>query len=156
VGLRTVLDLPVPIATVLEFRKLSIARDATEIDHILSQLVRHLCERLQIIDRWKQRPLFNGAARNLTPNGKVRLSGQTVQTLRELVNQGKKFATIYADPPWRYDSEASRAAASNHYPTMSVDDICHEPVSELAEEDAHLHLWTTNGFLRGAFDVIDG
>jgi N6-adenosine-specific RNA methylase IME4 len=38
---------------------------------------------------------------------------------------------------------------------MSVEQICREPVRELVEEDAHLHLWTTNGFLREAFGVID-
>lgn len=38
---------------------------------------------------------------------------------------------------------------------MTLDEICAEPVSELATENAHLHLWTTNGFLREAFTVID-
>jgi N6-adenosine-specific RNA methylase IME4 len=68
---------------------------------------------------------------------------------------GCKFSTIYADPPWAYENEASRAAASNHYRTMAVDEICALPVRELAENNAHLHLWTTNAFLREAFDVID-
>lgn len=38
---------------------------------------------------------------------------------------------------------------------MTVAEICNEPVAGLAADDAHLHLWTTNGFLREAFDVID-
>ena len=77
------------------------------------------------------------------------------RSLQKLVEQGRKFPTIYADPPWPYENEASRAAAVNHYPTMSIDDICAEPVHRLAEDNAHLHLWTTNAFLREAFDVID-
>jgi len=81
--------------------------------------------------------------------------GGTVRELQQLVDEGQKFPTIYADPPWSYENKASRGAADNHYPTMSLDDICAEPVSELAEENAHLHLWTTNGFLREAFEVID-
>lgn len=49
-ALRAVLDPPVPIATVLEFSKLGIARDAIEIEGFLSELVRHLGARLQAID----------------------------------------------------------------------------------------------------------
>lgn len=88
-------------------------------------------------------------------NGKPRTTGRTVQNLKELVEQGKKFSTIYADPPWAYENEASRAAAASHYRTMSLDEISAEPVRELAVENAHLHLWTTNGFLREAFKIID-
>jgi N6-adenosine-specific RNA methylase IME4 len=71
------------------------------------------------------------------------------------MEQGQKFSTVYADPPWSYNNEASRAAAVNHYPTLSVAEICAEPVSELIEENAHLHLWTTSCFLREALQVID-
>lgn len=88
-------------------------------------------------------------------NGKPQTSGRLVQSLRELVDKGHRFPTIHADPPWPYDNEASRAAAINHYPTMSLDAICAEPVEQLAAGNAHLHLWTTNGFLRDAFRVID-
>ena len=65
------------------------------------------------------------------------------------------YGTIYADPPWPYANHASRAAAVNHYPTMSIDEICRLPVLERAKTQAHLWLWTTNSFLREAFTVID-
>ena len=35
------------------------------------------------------------------------------------------------------------------------DRICAEPVSKLVADNAHLHLWTTNAFLREAFTVIE-
>ena len=38
---------------------------------------------------------------------------------------------------------------------MSLEEICNETVKRLVAEIAHLHLWTTNAFLREAFDVID-
>lgn len=38
---------------------------------------------------------------------------------------------------------------------MSIDDICNEQVEQLCGDQAHLHLWTTNGFLFDAFDVIE-
>jgi N6-adenosine-specific RNA methylase IME4 len=41
------------------------------------------------------------------------------------------------------------------YPTMTLAEIKALPVSELAEPDAHLYLWTTNGFLRTAFELLE-
>ncbi len=154
-GLQAVLAPPVPIGTVLEFSKLSIVRDSEEIEVFLSQLVRHLCDRLRKLGASQQMSLFNGLALQTVPNGKPGAAGTTVRSLKELVSQGRKFPTIYADPPWKYANEASRAAAINHYSTMSLDEICAEPVRELAEDNAHLHLWTTNGLLREAFSIID-
>lgn len=71
------------------------------------------------------------------------------------VPRGQKFGCIYADPPWKYGNQSTRAATDNHYQTMGIDDICSMPVKELAADDAHLHLWTTNAFIREAFDVIE-
>jgi len=38
---------------------------------------------------------------------------------------------------------------------MSIDAICAEPVEQLSDDNAHLHLWTTNAFLLDAFDVLE-
>ena len=35
-----------------------------------------------------------------------------------------KYGIVYADPPWRYDMKRGNGVAENHYPTMSIDDIC--------------------------------
>lgn len=67
----------------------------------------------------------------------------------------QKFGTIYADPPWAYGNQGTRASTGNHYGTMSIADICAMPVRNLTADNAHLHLWTTNSFLREAFEVID-
>jgi N6-adenosine-specific RNA methylase IME4 len=77
-----------------------------------------------------------------------------VRDLGVLVAGEARFPTIYADPPWPYSNTAARGAAENHYRTLSLDAICREPVKQLAADKAHLHLWTTNAFLREAFDVI--
>ncbi len=82
------------------------------------------------------------------PNG-------VVDDLNSLLQQGCKFSTVYADPPWPYSNQATRAATSNHYPTMSIDEICNEPVEQLCNDQAHLHLWTTNAFLLDSFDVLE-
>ncbi len=77
-----------------------------------------------------------------------------VRDLSQLAAMGKLFSTIYADPPWPYSNTASRAAAENHYRTMTLDAIRNEPVKSVAADNSHLHLWTTNAFLREAFDVM--
>jgi N6-adenosine-specific RNA methylase IME4 len=77
-----------------------------------------------------------------------------VRDLACLVERGAKFATVYADPPWPYSNTAARGAAEDHYRTLSLDAIRSQPIKALAAENAHLHLWTTNGFLREAFDII--
>lgn len=84
-----------------------------------------------------------------------RAAPEVIGDLATLVAEGRKFRTIYADPPWEYDKSVGRAAASRHYRTMSVAEICREPINQLVDDSAHLHLWTTNGFLREAFQVIE-
>ena len=76
-------------------------------------------------------------------------------SLETLVDEGCKFGTIYADPPWHYTNAASRGAAKNHYETMTIDAIAGLPVARLVADQAHLHLWTTNAFLFEAQKVIE-
>jgi len=71
----------------------------------------------------------------------------TIPDLYTLIEQGKTFGTIYSDPPWAYDNQRTRAATSNHYDTLSPEEIAELPISQLTNENAHLHLWTTNAFL---------
>ena len=56
-----------------------------------------------------------------------------VNNLQELIDSGSRFATIYADPPWAFRHRAIRGAASNHYPTITVEEIAAEPVAELGQ-----------------------
>lgn len=74
--------------------------------------------------------------------------------LKQLVVRGARFPTIYVDPPWDYDNTASRGAAENHYPTLTLETLMNMPIAELSAENAHLHLWTTNAFLWDAEKLI--
>jgi N6-adenosine-specific RNA methylase IME4 len=67
-----------------------------------------------------------------------------------------QFATIVADPPWRYGNTSTRGAAEDHYPTMSIDELCDLGIAaERSAEQAHLYLWTTAGHLPDAFRVVE-
>jgi len=65
------------------------------------------------------------------------------------------YRTIIADPPWRYHNAGGNGAAANHYPTMSVSDICALPVGNIAATGAVLYLWATWPMLKEAMQVID-
>lgn len=41
----------------------------------------------------------------------------------------KKCDIIYADPPWSYSDKGCNGNAAEHYPTMTVDEICKMPVN---------------------------
>ena len=71
----------------------------------------------------------------------------------------KKYSIIYADPPWSYQNRGTRAAASKHYDTMTIEDIKHmgvgAAVGGIANEDCVLFMWATFPMLREALDVIE-
>jgi len=82
-------------------------------------------------------------------------AGCTVGDLSLLASAGRKFGAIYADPPWLYDNQGTRAATGNHYAGLTVQQLCDLPIRQLAADDAHLHLWTTNGFLFECPKIFD-
>ena len=66
----------------------------------------------------------------------------------------KKYSIIYADPPWRYSAKNVQGSAENHYPTMSIEELCALPVEELAAQDSVLFLWATFPMLPEALRLI--
>ena len=76
----------------------------------------------------------------------------------------KKYKTIVADPPWQYGKWGKGsdkcAMAGKHqnmdeplpYPSMAIDEIKALPVSDMADNDCDLYLWTTQKYLPYAFE----
>lgn len=63
------------------------------------------------------------------------------------------YDIIYADPAWKYDSDASqRGKADNHYATMTTKKIADLAVP--SAENAMLFLWVTNAHLEDGLRVI--
>jgi N6-adenosine-specific RNA methylase IME4 len=73
--------------------------------------------------------------------------------------KGRKFATILADPPWRFVNRTGKMAPEHRrlsrYPTMELDEICGLPVEGVAMNTAHLYLWTPNALLPEALQVME-
>jgi N6-adenosine-specific RNA methylase IME4 len=89
------------------------------------------------------------------PANAAPVAGRKVFDFDALVRNGEKFGTVYADPPWLYDNQGTRAATGNHYGGMTVDELCALPVRDIVADDAQLHLWTTNGFLFDCPRIFD-
>lgn len=73
--------------------------------------------------------------------------------------RGRKFRTILADPPWRFENRTGKMAPEHRrlsrYETMTLDDICALPVEGIAAEPAHLYLWAPNALLPDALKVME-
>jgi N6-adenosine-specific RNA methylase IME4 len=73
--------------------------------------------------------------------------------------RGRKFATILADPPWRFENRTGKMAPEhrrlNRYETMTLDDICGLPVEGLAADPAHLYMWVPNALLPDGLRVME-
>ena len=68
------------------------------------------------------------------------------------------YQVIYADPPWQfrtYSEKGLSKSAEQHYSTMSLEEIKHLPVAEIADENSALFMWTTIPFLQQSFEVMD-
>lgn len=82
-----------------------------------------------------------------------------------------KYKTIMADPPWPYHSPKAivgnggrgsqngkasqiiQVDVTGQYSTMSIDDIKSLQIKNLADDNSHLYLWTTNSFLVEAHEI---
>lgn len=71
-------------------------------------------------------------------------------------DEGKTFATIVADPNWRYQcwSEAKHGAAASQYDLADTSDIAAIPVQRWARRSSILLLWATWPKLDQAVDVM--
>ncbi len=68
------------------------------------------------------------------------------------------FATIYADPPWRFQNRTGKMAPEHQrllrYPTLTIEEIAELPVNRLAAATAHLYLWVPNALIAEGLDVM--
>ena len=81
---------------------------------------------------------------------------QIAQGNSDLAETAILYPIVYVDPPWRYDySPTDNREIENHYPTMTLEEICLLPVAEIATPDSVLFLWTTSPKLAESMQVIE-
>jgi N6-adenosine-specific RNA methylase IME4 len=69
-----------------------------------------------------------------------------------------KYATILADPPWRFSNRTGKMAPEHRrlsrYGTLTLEEILALPVADAAEARAHLYLWVPNALILEGLDVM--
>jgi N6-adenosine-specific RNA methylase IME4 len=76
-----------------------------------------------------------------------------------LLGLSGKYATILADPPWRFQNRTGKMAPEHkrlaRYQTMGIDEICALPVAAHSAERSHLYLWVPNALLPWGLRVME-
>lgn len=142
--------------------------DLSQLEHIqpthMREIARHATREdwQKYVDKCESEQLTVTALRNelmsqKKTNGYQQYETCTVEDLQSLVSAGKKFGTIYADPPWPYSNQATRSSTAKIYKTATdgLEEIKALPVPQLTADDCHLHLWTTNAFLFESKAVLE-
>jgi len=68
------------------------------------------------------------------------------------------YGVILADPPWTYQTRSEKGqgkSPSQHYKTMTLEDICALPVHLLAADDCMLVMWSTAPHLQQSLVVME-
>ena len=82
----------------------------------------------------------------------------TIENLQRFT-QGKKYNTIYADPPWQFQNRTGKVAPEHkrltRYETMTISEIKKLPIEDIAADKAQLYLWVPNALLPDGLAVMD-
>ena len=74
----------------------------------------------------------------------------------------KKYNIIYADPPWHYGSKSAVnnttgsaiKPLSDHYSTMSLQELKNMPIKSMTKDDAACFMWVTDSHIDEALEVL--
>src|SRR5450759_2155105 len=70
----------------------------------------------------------------------------------------KRFATVLADPPWRFQNRTGKMAPEHRrlsrYGTMSFQEILDLPVPQTVLPQSHLYLWVPNALIDLGLQVM--
>ena len=86
--------------------------------------------------------------------------GATMSPADDLLERvgGRKFATVLADPPWRFQNNTGKMAPEHRrlarYATLSLEEIGGLPVADILADTAHLYLWVPNAILPSGLTVM--
>ncbi len=88
------------------------------------------------------------------------MCSQPADAAKDLLHfaEGRRFATVLADPPWRFINRTGKMAPEHRrlsrYGTLTVDEIAALPVLQIVEQTAHLYLWVPNALLPEGISVL--
>lgn len=110
------------------------------------------------IQFYEKYPILNDVpeGKNISWN-KIITKYLPAQTTDDIPLPDGKYRVIYADPPWQYGNTMPEyyGVQDDHYPTMTVKEICDLPIYKIVGDNAVLFLWVTSPILAESFDVIE-
>ena len=75
-----------------------------------------------------------------------------------LLNIQGDYATILADPPWRFQNSTGKVAPEHkrlaRYATLSLEEIAGLPVQKFSAAKSHLYLWVPNAMIQEGLQVM--
>jgi N6-adenosine-specific RNA methylase IME4 len=93
--------------------------------------------------------LCHSERRQATAKNQQRIVGGRIDDLIEFAAVGNRMGCIVVDPPW------SILGSTLPYEAIEMDELRDLPISELAAERCHLHLWTLpNSYHVAAYEII--
>ena len=103
-------------------------------------------------------PEASPTAPGLARDGAItRLASPAAEDLLRFAG-GRTFATILADPPWRFTNRTGKMAPEHRrlsrYDTLALGQIAGLPVGQIAAEQAHLYLWVPNALMPEGLGVM--
>lgn len=103
---------------------------------------------------WSSRELRREVKRRKAIKTTAKAQGEDGTDWSDTEPEDGLYSVVVIDPPWRYDNTATRGAAEDHYPTMSVAELTAIDIPA-NPAGSHLYLWVTNGFIKEGFDLMD-
>jgi N6-adenosine-specific RNA methylase IME4 len=99
-------------------------------------------------------------AKCITGSAATRARRATVQAKAEgvvMAAPSSKYRVLLADPPWDYGAHAQpdyQTEQRDHYPVMTLEEICALPVADWLEDDAVAFIWVTAPIIEKSFEVV--
>lgn len=96
----------------------------------------------------------------MTPGGsEARAAPAASRADLTLLAAGRRFGTVLADPPWRFQNRTGKVAPEHRrlsrYDTMTGEEIAALPVADIVSPRAHCYLWVPNALVAEGLSVLE-
>jgi N6-adenosine-specific RNA methylase IME4 len=94
----------------------------------------------------------------LRPSADEGSNSSAAESLLAFAN-GRRWSTIYADPPWRFTNKTGKVGPEHRrlfrYGTMTNEEIMNLPVAKIVTNPAHLYLWVPTALMPAGLATLE-